>query len=363
MRLLVKSQLYTDQEAIKQGILDDCGPSAIACAVSWASKYELDITAAQGVAAKAKATKRVEKQGVSDNGSSLADLIKTAKVLGASARYATSWKDAIDAAKSGAALGVWVQAPIGYPKHARSKWHLRWERWWWVKQKQPTRTYGHMTTAAYDATDGWQWADPTQDERDPKERYAFNITEADLLAIAKGKPGQAHKHIIIITYKTRARVEAQPSPQAIAAEPGVQLTSASTTTARAVSLDERMDAKLEQKPEAQLTPAQVEMLVRNAFGVVINAAKATEKVGGTMARIKAAIVYIFKTTSVDEALLDAARSFLLVSISVALGLGIPILDISGGDFRVIVSAGIASALQTIVKFLDPDQSKFGISKR
>jgi len=356
MRLLVKSQLYTDKEAIKQGILDDCGPSAIACAVSWASKYEVDYTAAQGVAAKAKATKRVEKQGVSDNGSSLADLIKTATVLGASARYAKSWKDAIDSAKSGAALGVWVQAPIGYPKTARSKWHLRWERWWWVKQKQTTRTYGHMTTAAYDATDGWQWADPTQDERDSAERYAFKITEADLLAIAKGKPGAAHKHIIIITYKTRARVAAAAAPE-VAPEPKreVQPLAASTTTETRVAL-------VEQKAEAKLTPAQIEALVRDAFGVIVSATKATEKVGGTMNRIKAAIVYIFKTTNVDEALLDAARSFLLVSISVALGLGIPILDISGGDFRVIVSAGIASALQTIVKFLDPDQTKFGLRK-
>ena len=353
MQLRVKSQLYTDQEAIKQGILDDCGPSAIACAVSWASKYEVDYTAAQGVAAKAKATKRVEKQGVSDNGSSLADLIKTAMMLGASARYATSWKDAIDAAKSGAALGVWVQAPIGYPKTARSKWHLRWERWWWVKQKQPTRTYGHMTTAAYDDADGWQWADPTQDERDPKEQFGFKITEADLLAIAKGKPGAAYKHIIIITYKTRARAEAATAPaMAPAPKREAQLLAASTT----------ITTRVEQTAEEKLTPAQVEALVRDAFGIVISAAKATEKVGGTMNRIKVAIVYIFKTTSVDEALLDAARSFLLVSISVALGLGIPILDISGGDFRVIVSAGIASALQTIVKFLDPDQTKFGMRK-
>lgn len=352
MRLLVKSQLYTDQEAIKQGILDDCGPSAIACAVSWASKYEVDYTAAQGVAAKAKATKRVEKQGVSDNGSSLADLIKTANALGASARWAKSWKDAIDSAKSGAALGVWVQAPIGYPKTARSKWHLRWERWWWVKQKQPTRTYGHMTTAAYDATDGWQWADPTQDERDPKEKFGFKITEADLLAIAKGKPGAAHKHIIIITYKTRARVEVAAQPKAVEPKREAQPLAASITT----------ETRVEQKAEEKLTPAQVEALVRDAFGIVISAAKATEKVGGTMNRIKAAIVYIFATTNVDEALLDAARSFLLVSISVALGLGIPILDIDGGDFRVIVSAGIASALQTIVKFLDPDQTKFGLRK-
>jgi hypothetical protein len=70
---------------------------------------------------------------------------------------------------------------------------------------------------------------------------------------------------------------------------------------------------------------------------------------------------LLTATKIQAALLDAARSFLLVSISVALGLGIPILDLGGGDFRVILSAGIASALQTIVKFLDPEQKEYGIT--
>ncbi|CAB4194545.1 hypothetical protein UFOVP1252_120, partial [uncultured Caudovirales phage] len=68
LRYRVKSQLYSDQEAIKQGILDDCGPSSMAAAVSWVFKYTPghDYSASEGVAAKAKATGRVEKQGVSD---------------------------------------------------------------------------------------------------------------------------------------------------------------------------------------------------------------------------------------------------------------------------------------------------------
>ena len=48
------------------------------------------------------------------------------------------------------------------------------------------------------------------------------------------------------------------------------------------------------------------------------------------------------STDLDEAVLDAIRTFITVSISVALGLGIPLLDISGGDFRTVVSAGLAS---------------------
>ena len=76
-----------------------------------------------------------------------------------------------------------------------------------------------------------------------------------------------------------------------------------------------------------------------------------------MKRLRA---YLAKT-SADEALLDAARSFLTVSIAVALGLGIPILDIGGGDFRVIISAGLASGLQVLVRWLDPKNSAYGVT--
>jgi len=76
--------------------------------------------------------------------------------------------------------------------------------------------------------------------------------------------------------------------------------------------------------------------------------------------VKRVLAYLAKT-SVDEAMLDAARSFITVSISVALGLGIPILDISGGDFRVIISAGLASGLQVLVKWLDPKNSAYGVT--
>ena len=65
-------------------------------------------------------------------------------------------------------------------------------------------------------------------------------------------------------------------------------------------------------------------------------------------------------SKLDEMVLDAVRTFLTVSISVALGLGIPLLDISGGDFRTVMSAGLASGLAVIVKALDPSQSDYGI---
>lgn len=208
MKYVVKSQLYSDAEAQKKGteqVLDDCGPSSMAAAVAWASGYHLNPTASDGVAAKAKATGRVERQGVSDNGSSLSELAKTVVALGGHARWAKSWDDAIAAAKAGAALGIWVEAPVGYPEHAKSTWHKKWESWWWVKQNDPKRTYGHMTSAGWCADHGWQWADPTMDERNPKEQYGAIVTEADILALADSKRvtgkhvAPAYKHVIIIT--------------------------------------------------------------------------------------------------------------------------------------------------------------------
>jgi hypothetical protein len=42
-------------------------------------------------------------------------------------------------------------------------------------------------------------------------------------------------------------------------------------------------------------------------------------------------------------------------------LGIPLLDITGGDFRVILSAGLASGLQVLQTYLDPSNSRYGLS--
>jgi hypothetical protein len=79
--------------------------------------------------------------------------------------------------------------------------------------------------------------------------------------------------------------------------------------------------------------------------------------------IKAGIRWIIENTGLDEALIEFFRTFITVSISVALGLGIPLLDISGGDFRTVLSAGLASGLQVLIKFLDPKNTQFGIKER
>jgi hypothetical protein len=81
-----------------------------------------------------------------------------------------------------------------------------------------------------------------------------------------------------------------------------------------------------------------------------------------MSAIKNAVLWIMANTGIDEMLLEAARAFIATSIAVALGLGIPLLDISGNDFRTVVSAGLAACLQVVVRALNPEDSKFGVGK-
>jgi hypothetical protein len=82
-----------------------------------------------------------------------------------------------------------------------------------------------------------------------------------------------------------------------------------------------------------------------------------------MNRIWAGIKYIAASTQIFEIGLDFVKTFLTVSISVALGLGIPLLDIQGGDFRTIVSAGLASGLGIVVKALDRDTTTYGLTRK
>ena len=202
MKFKVKSQL---DHVEKGGILDDCGPSSTAAAVAWASKYVVDPSAGDGIKAKATATGFVEKEGVSDNGSSLGDLIKTAKELGAKARYAKSWDDVVLSAHRGAGLLVWVQQAVDYPPVEISEWHKKWQNYWLKKDKKHIADgYGHMTAACWDAADGWQWACPTRSGKG-KEKLGVVVTEEQLKQIAASKKkitgGAAHKHVVIVEWK------------------------------------------------------------------------------------------------------------------------------------------------------------------
>ena len=193
-RLKIRSQVDVDQEARKQGILDDCGPSSAACASSWVLKKE--ISAAEGIAAKVKATGFTEKQGVSDNGSSLSQLAQTVKVLGAHGRYPADWQDAVQAAKNGDALIINVaQGKMPFYEGVKmSAWHKR------HIKLHPGDEYGHMTAAAFDPIEGWMWACPTMSGKGDEE-FAVSVTEAQVKQIASSKGDAPKSRVLIVSAK------------------------------------------------------------------------------------------------------------------------------------------------------------------
>ncbi len=380
MKYRVKSQLYSDAEAQLKGakqILDDCTWSSCAAAVSWASAYEVDYSAAQGVEAMKKVTGRKDVQGKSDNGGSLAEAAKVIAHLGGKARYAKSWEDAVTAAKAGAALMVWVQQPIGYPPEIRiSAWHDRWVKWWTKNAPEKIKAgYGHMTSAGFDpdGVDGWQWACPTRDEKVAAEKYGVQLSESQLHTIVKSKMRARKltadfKALLIVTYPKKA---AAPAPEPVAVpEPVVAPAPVVVAPAPApVAEQPKVATPAPKKPSA--VDAQLEALGKVDFAAVAGralnaasgAAAAAAKVQGAPAKMMTFFRYIKDNTGIDEALIEFVRTFVTVSISVALGLGIPLLDINGGDFRTVVSAGLASGLQVLVKYLDPKNTAFGIKEK
>ena len=378
MKYRTKSQLYSDAEAQQKGakqILDDCTWSSCAAAVSWASGYSVDYSAADGVAAEKAALKRVDRQGVSDNGGSLPEAVKVIAHLGGKARYAKSWEDAVSAAKNGAALMVWVQQGVQYPAGVKiSAWHDRWFKWWSKRAPEKIKAgYGHMTSAGYDREENvWYWTCPTRDEKVAAEKYGVIVTEAQLRQIANSKVAARklpadYKALLIVTHPG-ARVVVAPQP-VVAVEParGVQLPAASTTAVPAPASPSVAQKSPVAAPsvtaaaEAELAKVDWADVASDAVAALSAAEQATRKEKG-MKRIWAGLTYIVTNTKLDEMLLDLVRTFVTVSVSVALGLGIPLLDLQGGDFRVILSAGLASAAQVLVKALDSDNTSYGVTK-
>lgn len=385
MRYLIASQLYADAESQLKGskqILDDCTWSSCAAAVSFASGYAVTYSAADGVAAFERATGRRDKQGISDAGGSLPEAVKTIAALGGKARYAKSWDDAMTAAKApNSALMIWVQQAVGYPADVKiSAWHDRWHKWWSKHSPEKIKNgYGHMVSAGY--SEGvWQFACPTRDSKKAAEKYAVLVTESQLRQIASskvkaGKLKADYKALLIVTYPKAAATApvaapvAAPAqivalPQMRHAETPKARGSSATAPAPLVAATSRKAASQPDAVQQQMDKiAQADWTAIAADGLaVLNAATAATRKEKGMSRIWSAIAYVAAKTQIGEVALDFCSTFLTVSISVALGLGIPLLDIQGGDFRTIISAGLASGLGIVVKALDRDNGAYGLKR-
>ena len=356
MKFRVKSQL---DHVEKGGILDDCGPSSVAALVSWASGYELDLSAADGIAMKARVTGQVDVDGKSDNGSSLAQLIKVANAFGAKARWAKSWEDVVASAKRGAAIGVWVQQPVGYPEGLEvSAWHVKWGKWWRKTDPAHLRAgYGHMTAAGWDPIEGWQWACPTRSGKGA-EAFAVKVSEEQLRKIADSKrvagkdKAPEYKHTIIVEYARKAT--APVSPVAPVAAPVV---------APAAAVEEPVPVARVKAIKASRFDEELAALGRVNWGAKADEASKVLARGLAETRGKRAmekLKWIIANTGIDEALMEAARVGLSTGIAVMLATGAPILDMTAADFRVVGSGAIAATLQVLVRALNPDDPKFGV---
>jgi hypothetical protein len=380
----VKSQLYADAEAQLKGskqVLDDCTWSSCAAAVSWASGYTVDYTAAQGVAAFEKATGRKDKQGISDAGGSLKEAAQTIAVLGGKARYAKSWEDAVAAAKAGAALMVWVQQPIGYPAGVPiSKWHDGWKRYWTkTDPKKITDGYGHMTSAGYDDVDGWQWACPTRDEKVAAERYGVPVTVEQLRQIANSKVKAKkvavdYKCLLIVTHPGKVAAPAPVAGPVVAPAPVVVPVSAPapaptivvqapTSHAKEVPMAKSTKtAAVIADAEAALQRVDWDDKGKEAISALVEAAKAANGKKGFRAKAAASLGWIVANTGIDEMVIEALRTGLGTGLAIALASGSQITRLDADQADMIFAGAIAACLQVIVRALNPDDPKFGIGK-
>jgi hypothetical protein len=374
----VKSQLYADAEAQVKGaanqILDDCTWSSAAAAVSWASGYTVDYSAAQGVAAFEKATGRKDVQGKNDAGGSLAEAVKTIAVLGGKARYAKSWEDAMAAAKGGAALMVWVQQPVGYPDVRISKWHDVWKKWWTKKDPAHLKAgYGHMTSAGWCEDHGWQWACPTRDDKQAAEKYGVPVTEAELRQIANskvkaGKVAVDYKCLLIVTHPGKV---AAPAPVAapvvapvVAPAPAPTIVvQAPTSHAKEVPMPKgTKTAAVIADAEAALQRVDWDDKGKEAISALVEAAKASNGKKGFRAKVAASLGWIIANTGIDEMVIEALRTGLGTGLAIALASGSQITRLDADQADMIFAGAIAACLQVIVRALNPDDPKFGIGK-
>jgi hypothetical protein len=379
----VKSQLYADAEAQLKGskqVLDDCTWSSCAAAVSWASGYTVDYTAAQGVAAFEKATGRKDKQGISDAGGSLKEAAQTIAVLGGKARYAKSWDDAMQAAKQGAALMVWVQQPVGYPDVRISKWHDVWKKWWTKKDPAHLKAgYGHMTSAGWCADHGWQWACPTRDDKQAAEKYGVPVTEEQLRQIANSKVKAKkvavdYKCLLIVTHPGKVAAPAPAATPVVAPAPVVApvvapapaptiVVQAPTSHAKEVPMAKSTKtAAVIADAEAALQRVDWDDKGKEAINALVEAAKAANGKKGFRAKAAASLGWIVANTGIDEMVIEALRTGLGTGLAIALASGSQITRLDADQADMIFAGAIAACLQVIVRALNPDDPKFGIGK-
>jgi len=342
--------------AEKNGLIDDCGPSALAAGIYYSSNGAQNPGVDGAISAAAKAGRK-DTNGKSE-GTTFVQIVKAATFLNATLTVAPSWSKAVAAMKSGKAVCIAFRAPIATPPVAISAWQKG------SAKRHPGHTYAHFATLAI--VDGqFVFADPTMSGKESEEfGKVITAAEAKTLAhwgIAEENANRKTPMAWIVTTKNVAVAPTGPAEPETPPTINVEAPR-KPVEARKVESGTKTPSDLDRAVKA-LEKVNWASIGAKGLALAGDAASAAKKEKTTVKKIGAWLKYVADNSKIDEMLLDAVRTFLTVSISVALGLGIPLLDINGGDFRIVISAGLASALQVIVKALDPNSTEYGIQKK
>jgi hypothetical protein len=363
MGLKVFSQL---DYAEKGGLIDDCGPSSLAMAVYHSSRGAQNPGVDGCILAAAKAGRK-DTNGKSE-GTTFAQIVAAAKFVNASLTLAPNWTKAVAAMKTGKAVCIAFRAPVATPPNAISAWQRG------SAKRHPGHTYAHYAVLAI-VEGQFVFADPTMSGKGA-EQFGVVITEAQAKVLAHWGIADANAHRAtpmawICATKTVAPAPV-PAPAGSPLDEAIDTRLAAAPSVAVVAPQSHAEAP---KPaQATKTPdavqAQLDQIGKADWGAiaadglaVLNAAAAATGKEKGMNRIWSVLKYVADNTQIDEIALDFVKTFLTVSISVALGLGIPLLDIQGGDFRTILSAGLASGLGIVVKALDRDNAAYGLQRK
>jgi len=353
--------------AEKGGLIDDCGPSALAAAIYHSSKGAQNPGVDGCIIAAAKAGRK-DTNGKSE-GTTFAQITAAAKFVDASLVLAPNWAKAVAAMKSGKAVCIAFRAPIATPKHTISIWQKG------SMKRHPGHTYGHFGTLAI--IDGqFVFADPTMSGKGAEEfGVVISEAEAKILAhwgIAEENAHRATPMAWICTTKTVATAPA-PAPVAVA------------------SLDEHIDTRLAAAPriavEAPKSHAEGSSMPKGtktaaviadaeealqrvdwddkgkeAINALLEAAKASNGKKGLRAKAAASFSWIIANTGIDEMVIEALRTGLGTGLAIALASGSQITRLDADQADMIFAGAIAACLQVIVRALNPDDPKFGIGK-
>ena len=168
--------------AEKGGLIDDCGPSALACAIYHSSRGAQN-PGVDGTLAAAARAGRKDTDGKSE-GTTFAQIVQAAKFLDASLTVAPNWTKAVAAMKTGKAVCIAFRAAIATPKNAISIWQKG------SMKRHPGHTYGHFATLAI--IDGqFVFADPTMSGKG-SEQFGVVITAAEAKTLAHWGTGETN---------------------------------------------------------------------------------------------------------------------------------------------------------------------------